>query len=84
MHRTTITLPDELAKRVGREARRQRTSVSAVVRGALEREFTTAATRKRKKIAFAAIVDDANAPPARQIDSHLARHWADAIDRDRR
>ena len=83
MHRTTITLSDDLASRVEREARRQRVSVSAVVRGALEREFASTAGAKRR-IAFAGIVDDPEAPPAHQLDSHLAQHWADAIARDRR
>ena len=83
MRRTTIALSDDLASRVEREARRQRISVSAVVRGALEREFASTVGGKRP-IAFAGIVDDPEALPASQLDDFLAEHWTDDIDLDRR
>lgn len=83
MKRTTVTLPEDLVELVGDEARRRRTSVSAVVRQLITEGLVGSAERPRE-IPWAAIVDDPEAPPARDLESVLARDWPDAVARDRR
>ena len=47
MKRTTISLPDDLAARVEREAKRRRVSVSQVTREALESRFGSPGRRRK-------------------------------------
>lgn len=56
MRRTTLTLPDDLASVLKREARRRDTSVSEVAREALNEHFGLDGKRRRR-IGFAAIGD---------------------------
>lgn len=83
MKRTTISLSDDLAELVDDEARRRRTSVSALVRDLISEGLVGTIDRPRE-IPWAGIVDDPQAPPARDADAVLAREWPGAIDRDRR
>lgn len=83
MRRTTITLTEDLAELLDDEARRRRTSVSAVVRQLVADSLLGSADRPRE-IPWAGIVDDPGGPPARELDEVLSREWTDAIDRDRR
>jgi Arc/MetJ-type ribon-helix-helix transcriptional regulator len=83
MKRTTVTLPDELAELVDDEARRRRTSVSALVRRLIS-EGLTGTTERPREIPWAGVVDDPTAPPARDLERVLAREWPDDLDRDRR
>lgn len=73
--RTTISLPDELARTARNEARRRGVSLSAVVRESLE-------TRLRKpivaKLPWQGIVSDPESS-ARRLDEALAESWADHI-----
>lgn len=80
MKRTTVTIPEELSRIVEDEARRSNTSVSAVVRMALERTFYPAGDRA---VEFAAICDTPDLPAGRALDDAL-EDWDDELDRDRR
>ncbi|HEX2163226.1 MAG TPA: ribbon-helix-helix protein, CopG family, partial [Thermoanaerobaculia bacterium] len=79
----TVTLTEDLAELLDDEARRRRTSVSAVVRQLLTEGLVGSAERPRE-IPWAGIVDDPGGAPARDLDEVLAREWADDIHRDRR
>ncbi|MFQ5742442.1 MAG: CopG family transcriptional regulator [Acidobacteriota bacterium] len=81
MKRTTITLPDELAEFVSREAHRRQTSVSALVRDLIARGLALDSPRE---IPWAGLFEDPEMVPAARIDDELGQHWADDIDRDRR
>jgi Arc/MetJ-type ribon-helix-helix transcriptional regulator len=80
MRRTTISLPDDLAAAVEREARRRRVSVSHVAREALEARLgrTSAAHRE---IPFAALGHSGHRSTARDFEEILDAEWAH--DRDR-
>ena len=82
MKRTTITLPDELADLVGREARRRETSVSAVVRQ-LILDGLGGTDEKPREIPWAAMFDDPGMVPGEQVEEALAERWPNDIDRDR-
>lgn len=58
MNRTTLSLPDDLASALKREARRRHTSVSAVAREALAERFGF--TGAKREVPFAGIVSDAD------------------------
>jgi Arc/MetJ-type ribon-helix-helix transcriptional regulator len=79
MKRTTVSLPDDLAAAVEREARRRRVSVSAVARRALAEHLGMDGERRR--ISFAAIGHSGQRATARDAEEILAREWA--RDRDR-
>ena len=83
MKRTTITLPDELAELVAREAYRRQTSVSGLVRELIEKGLDLAPDAPRE-IPWAALFEDPTMTPAARIDEEIEQHWADDIDRDRR
>jgi Arc/MetJ-type ribon-helix-helix transcriptional regulator len=80
MRRTTISLPDDLADAVEREARRRRTSVSNVVREAVTAQF---AREQPRRLTFAAVGRSGTRGTAGDAEQILAREWPDAIDRDR-
>ena len=83
MKRTTITLSDELAELVEREARRQRASVSEIIRRLLSQAIIGTEERPRQ-IPWAGIVNDPSLVHGKDIDGELDREWSDDIDRDRR
>lgn len=83
MKRTTISLPDDLSELLDDEARRLSISVSAVVRQLITERLVGSAERPRE-IPWAGILDDPDAPPARELEEFLDREWADDIGRDRR
>ena len=80
MTRITISLPDQLARLVTREARRRSTSVSEVVRGAV-RLALGVAEDKPATIPFAGIGCSGRQHTARDAEEILAREWSS--DRDR-
>jgi Arc/MetJ-type ribon-helix-helix transcriptional regulator len=82
MKRTTISLPDDLAVAVEREARRRRVSVSEVARRALA-EHLGLDDGARRKLPFVALGRSGHHDTAERIEEILAREWADHIDRDR-
>lgn len=77
MKRTTISLPDDLAAALEREARRRRLPVSQVVREGLEEHLGRAGERRR--ISFAAVGRSGTGDTSRNIDAILGAEW----DRDR-
>lgn len=81
MKRTTVTLPDDLARVVEEEARRRGTSVSEVVRQSI---FDSLLGSERRSIPFAALFEDPEMTPASEMDRELEDSWADDLDRDRR
>jgi Arc/MetJ-type ribon-helix-helix transcriptional regulator len=80
MKRTTITLSEDLAAAVEREAHRRRTSVSEVVRAALAAHFRLDQPRR---LPFESLGGSGYRNTARDMEEVLAREWGDAIDRDR-
>ena len=83
MKRVTITLPDDLAEMVDREARRRQTSFSEVVRHFIVQGFSGSAEKPRE-IPWAGLFHDPDMVPAERLDGELAKHWADDLDGDRR
>lgn len=79
MRRTTLSLPDELAAALEREAARRRVSVSQVAREAIEARLGRVGPTR--DIPFAALGRSGHHTTARDIDQILAAEWAD--DRDR-
>ena len=73
MKRTTISMPDDLALAVEREARRRATSVSEVAREALATHLGLAGTAK--PIPFANLGRSGTRHTARQLDDLIAKEW---------
>jgi hypothetical protein len=80
MKRTTITLPDDVALALQREARRLDTSVSEVARQALEARLGVG-RRQPRDLPFAALGDSGHRHTARDIEDILAEEWGDARGR---
>ena len=80
MKRTTISLPDELASAVQREAHRRATTVSEVVRRALVAQLGLESDQPRQ-IPFAGLGSSGHRHTARDLEEILAREWGDARDR---
>ncbi|MDX1584887.1 MAG: ribbon-helix-helix protein, CopG family [Thermoanaerobaculia bacterium] len=81
MKRTTISLPEKLARVVEDEARRRGTSVSEVVRRSIVDSLVGSEPRE---LPFAGLFDDPEMTPASEIEAELERSWTDDLDRDRR
>ena len=73
MKRTTISMPDDLARAVEREARRRDTSTSEVVRVALIAQLGVGA--KRKPLPFANLGRSGTRDTSSRIDEILAEEW---------
>ena len=71
MKRTTISLPDDLAAAVQREAHRRRIPVSQVAREALEARLGGA----RRELPLAALGRSAHRDTAQKIDEILEAEW---------
>lgn len=82
MKRTTISLPDDLADLVDREARRRQTSFSEVVRQFIVQGLA-GTEEKPREIPWAGLFHDPEMIPAEHLDEELAARWADDLDRDR-
>jgi predicted transcriptional regulator len=81
MRRTTLSLPDDLAEALTREAHRRRTSASAVARDALASHLHLVPTQARS-LPFAAVGRSGQQSTARDMEDLLAREW-DEHPRDR-
>ncbi|MHB8468476.1 MAG: ribbon-helix-helix domain-containing protein [Gaiellaceae bacterium] len=81
MKRTTISLPDDLAGALAREARRRNRPVSEIARAALARYLGLAADEPRT-LPFAALGRSGHRTTAREMEELLAREWDDKA-RDR-
>jgi hypothetical protein len=79
MKRTTITLPDDLAGVLEREARRRHTSVSEVVRIALTSHFKL---DKPRELPFANLYHGGHTNAAADLEDVLAKEWPAAIEAD--
>lgn len=76
MTRTTVSLPDDLATLLAREARRRETSVSAIVRRAVESFLGSAA--ERRDLPFAAVGRSGRRHTARNAEKILTAEWGHA------
>jgi predicted transcriptional regulator len=81
MKRTTLSLPDDLADALTREAHRRSTSASAIARDALARHLHLVPTEARS-LPFAAVGRSGQGTTARDMEDLLAREW-DEPTRDR-
>ena len=80
--RLTITLSEETAERLKREASVRRTTVSSLARQALEQQFGTS-ENGRRVLPFEHLVS--GGPPrdvSSRMDEYLKESWADAIAAD--
>jgi hypothetical protein len=81
MKRTTISLPDDLATALRREARRRNRSVSEVTREALVRHLGLSIDEPRH-LPFAAVGASGHRATGRELEELLAAEWdVDARDR---
>ena len=71
MNRTTLSLPDDLASALKREAHRRHTSVSAIAREALAERFGL--TGAKRELPFAGIVSDSD-------PDHAAARMENSLD----
>jgi Arc/MetJ-type ribon-helix-helix transcriptional regulator len=76
MKRTTVSLPDDLAAALAREARRRNLSASEVTRDALAKHLGLAAVEPRD-VPFAAVGRSGQHNTARDMEELLAREWDD-------
>lgn len=79
MKRTTISLPDELAQALEREASRRRTSISEVVRCAIVEQL---GLNRPRELPFAGIAHSGRSDIASNLEEILAEEWAEAIRAD--
>ena len=82
MKRTTISLPDDLAAALEREAARRRVPVSQVAREAIEARLGMTGDGPRE-LPFASLGASGLPGIAHSDEAYLSEHWPDAIDRDR-
>jgi Arc/MetJ-type ribon-helix-helix transcriptional regulator len=73
MKRTTVSLPDELAKAVEREARRRRLSVSQVTRESLSAHLDF--DEQPRQLPFVALGSSGHRTTARDLEDILAAEW---------
>jgi Arc/MetJ-type ribon-helix-helix transcriptional regulator len=76
MKRTTISLPDDLAQALEREARRRSTSVSEVTRDALTEHFGLTPGEPRE-LPFAALGRSGHNTTGRDMEELLEQEWDD-------
>jgi Arc/MetJ-type ribon-helix-helix transcriptional regulator len=74
MRRTTVSLPEELAAALDREARRRRVSVSQVAREALQAHLGSGGPHR--ELPFAALGRSGHRSTARELESILEAEWA--------
>lgn len=80
MKRTTVSLPDDVAGALGREARRRNVSASEIAREALAKHLGLV-PGERRDVPFAALGHSGHRTTARDMEELLAREWDDARDR---
>ena len=76
MKRTTISLPDDLAQSVQREARRREMSTSELTRQALQAHLGLQPGHPRT-LPFAAIGRSGHADTARNMEDLLEQEWSE-------
>jgi metal-responsive CopG/Arc/MetJ family transcriptional regulator len=80
MKRTTISLPDDLAAALEREAARRRIPVSQVAREAIEARLGRS-TGERRRLPFASLGRSGQITTSLDVEDILSAAWSD--DRDR-
>jgi hypothetical protein len=75
MRRTTISLPDELADALAREARRRAVPVSQVARDALANHLGFGDADDRRPLPFAAVGHSGARTTARDMEKLLRDEW---------
>ena len=78
MKRTTVSLPDDLALALAREARRRNLSASEITRDALAAHLGLAVGKPRD-VPFAAVGRSGHHSTAREMEELLAREWDDDV-----
>ena len=81
MKRTTVSLPDSLARLAAREAERRGTSVSSIVRMSLVQLLRP---KDERSIPWAGVVHEPDLVYGVSIDKALDEDWEDAITGHRR
>jgi predicted transcriptional regulator len=76
MRRTTISLPDELADVLAREARRRSSSISAIARDALRAYLGLGPADEPRGLPFVEPGRSGHNTTARDMDDLLEREWA--------
>ncbi|HEV2974919.1 MAG TPA: CopG family transcriptional regulator [Solirubrobacteraceae bacterium] len=76
MKRTTISLPDDLAQALDREAQRRRASASEVARTALAQHLGLVQSEPRR-LAFADLGGSGHRTTARDMEQLLEQEWDD-------
>jgi hypothetical protein len=79
--RTTISLPDDIAAALAREAHRRRVPVSQVAREAIEARLGLDDEVPRE-LPFIGIAESGLPGIAERDEEYLAEHWADDLERD--
>lgn len=75
MRRTTISLPDELADALEREARRRSLPASAIARAALSDYLGIGRAGEQRELPFAAVGRSGQRTTARDMEELLEREW---------
>ena len=75
MRRTTISLPDELADALEREARRRALPASAIARDALSDYLGIGHAGEQRELPFAAVGRSGQKTTARDMEELLEREW---------
>ena len=73
MKRTTISLPDDLAKALEREARRRHLSASEIARQALAKHLGAAG--EPRELSFVRLGRSGHRNTAREMEELIARDW---------
>jgi len=76
VRRITISIPDELANALAREAKRRSVPASALARDALSEYLDIPQTNERRELPFAALGASGHNTTARDVDDLLEREWA--------
>ena len=76
MRRTTISLPDELADALEREARRRSLPASAIARDALKDYLGFGHEGEQRDLPFASLGRSGHETTARDMEDLLEREWA--------
>jgi predicted transcriptional regulator len=75
MRRTTISLPDDLAEALDREARRRSVPVSAVARDALADHLGFGTAEDHRELPFAAVGRSGKRTTARNMEKLIEQEW---------
>jgi predicted transcriptional regulator len=77
MKRTTISLPEDLADALEREARRRSVPASAIARDALAGYLGVGNASDRRQLPFASVGRSGHRTTARDMEELLQAEWSD-------